>query len=380
MAKRDYYEVLGVPRTASPDEIKSAYRKLARLHHPDLNAANPKAAEERFKELSEAYEVLADPEKRRRYDAEGFAAVDSEFGPGGFSWNNFSHAGDLEDLLGSNPFFQQFFGGGGTLFGRRPPGARARGGDIEVSVRLPMAAAVSGASPTLEIPRIDPCADCRGNGARNGTALETCRDCGGQGQVRRLQSSGFGQMITITECPRCHGTGRRVIEACPTCKGTGRVRSTRHIEVQIPPGIENGAVLRLGGQGAEGSRGGPPGDLYVQVLLDPVPGITRDGTTALTEVTVPLATALLGGEVKVRTLTGEAVVHVPPGSQPESRLRLRGEGFPHLRSSRRGDLMVLLHVDLPSLNGRQKELIAEALGTAARKPTGRRGTLFGARP
>ncbi|MHB1434923.1 MAG: molecular chaperone DnaJ [Thermoplasmata archaeon] len=380
MAKRDYYEVLGVSRTASPDEIKNAYRKLARLHHPDLNAANPKAAEERFKELSEAYEVLADPEKRRRYDTQGFEAVDSEFGPGGFSWNNFSHAGDLEDLLGSNPFFQQFFGGGGSLFGRRPPGARSRGGDIEVSVRLPLSAAVTGANPTLEIPRIDPCPDCHGNGARNGTALETCRECGGQGQVRRVQASGFGPMITIAECPRCHGNGRRVIDPCPTCKGTGRIRSTRHIEVQIPSGIESGAVLRLAGQGAEGSRGGPAGDLYVQVLLDPVPGITRDGTTAHSEVTVPLATALLGGEVKVRTLTGEAVVKVPAGSQPESRLRLRGEGFPHLRSNRRGDLVVLLHVEIPSLNGRQKELVAEALGSSARKPVGRRSTLFGARP
>ncbi len=380
MAKRDYYEVLGVSRTASPDEIKSAYRKLARMYHPDLNAANPKAAEERFKELSEAYEVLADPEKRRRYDVQGFEAVNSEFGPGGFSWNNFSHADDLEDLLGSNPFFQQFFGGGGSLFGRRPPGARARGGDIEVSVRLPLTAAVTGAKPTLEIPRIDPCPDCHGNGARNGTALETCRECGGQGQVRRVQASGFGQMITIAECPRCHGTGRRVVDPCPTCKGTGRVRSLRHIEVQIPPGIESGAVLRLAGQGAEGSRGGLAGDLYVQVVLDAVPGITRDGTTALSEVTVPLATALLGGDVKVRTLTGEAVVKVPAGSQPESRLRLRGEGFPHLRSSRRGDLVILVHVEIPQLNGRQKDLIAEALGSPARRMAGRRGTLFGARP
>ena len=196
MPKRDYYEVLGVPRAASADDIKSAYRRLARQHHPDMNQSNPKAAEERFKELSEAYEVLADTDKRRQYDQFGFSGVEQNFGPQGFTWQNFTHAADLEDLLGSSRFFQELFGQGfiGSPFGeprRRASGLPHRGSDIEISVRLPLSAAVTGAEPTLEVPQFSACADCRGTGALRGTALEVCPECEGRGQVRRSQSRGF---------------------------------------------------------------------------------------------------------------------------------------------------------------------------------------------
>jgi molecular chaperone DnaJ len=386
MAKRDYYEVLGVPRSASPDEVKSAYRRLARLHHPDMNKENPKAAEEKFKELSEAYEVLVDPERRARYDSLGFTGVQQDFGPGGFGWQNFTHAQDLEDLLGSTDFFQHLFGGGipTGLFGRptgRKSGIPARGSDVEISVRLPMSAAVTGAEPTLEVPSSQRCPDCRGTGALRGTALEKCPECDGRGQVRRTQSRGFSQLITILECPMCHGTGQRIREPCPTCDASGILRRVKKLKVEVPPGIEDGAVLRLAHQGVPADGSGPPGDLFVQVLLDPMVNIHREGQDAYTEAHVPLGLALFGGEARVNTITGQAILTVPAGTQPETRFRLRREGFPRLRSTERGDLIVTVHVDLPeSLNAHQRDLLREALGVAAaREATSRRGGLFGRR-
>ncbi|MGC2288941.1 MAG: J domain-containing protein [Thermoplasmata archaeon] len=372
MAKRDYYEVLGVPRTASPEEIKTAYRRLAREYHPDLNKGNPKVAEEKFKELSEAYEVLADETKRKHYDAGGFSGVETDFGPGGFNWQNFTHQGDIEDLLGSSDFLQQLFAqaAGGGLFGGYSGGGprwirpEIRGRDVEVSIRVPLRAAVTGTTPAIDVPRSEPCKDCKGTGARDGTALETCPECRGTGQVRRTSRSGFTQMISIGECPRCHGTGQRIKERCPTCKGTGRIHEVRHLEVSVPPGMEDGGVLRLTGQGEGAPPSGQPGDLFVQVMFEPDPRFQRDGRQAYTEVEVPLPVALLGGEVLVPTITGEASLRIPAGTQPERQFRLRGEGFPRLRGSDRGDLIVTAHVHLPeALTSRQKELLREALGT-----------------
>jgi molecular chaperone DnaJ len=368
MAKRDYYEVLGVPKTASPDEIKSAYRRLARQYHPDVAKENPKAAEEKFKELSEAYEVLADPERRRRYDTMGFGAVESEFGPGGFTWQNFTHRGDLEDLLGASPLFQQLFANFGMPFARTRPEPSNRGHDVEVAVRLPLAAAVEGARPTIEVPRSGPCPDCHGTGAKDGTALETCTECHGTGQVRRVRSQGFAQMITVGNCPRCHGTGQRVLERCPTCKGSGQRRSVERIEVTVPPGMEDGAVLRVPGHGGPGIDGGRDGDLFVQVLFESNDRFHRDGVDAYTETTIPLAIALLGGTVTIPTIEGHAELKIPAGTQPESQFRLRGRGFPHFRSATRGDLIVTAHVELPrSLTGRERDLLREALGAPAAK-------------
>lgn len=381
MPKRDYYDVLGVSRSASVDEVKSAYRKLARQHHPDLNKDNQKAAEERFKEVSEAYEVLVDPEKRQRYDARGFAGVETDFGPSGFTWQNFTHAGDLEDLFAGSGLFQQlfeqgFFGGVGRRAGP------SRGGDLEVAVHLPLSAAVTGAEPTLDVPYAGPCEDCKGTGAKNGTAYDTCPECEGRGQVRRSQTRGFSQMITITECPMCHGSGRRIREACPTCDGAGVVRRSRKIQVTIPPGLDDGSVLRVPRQGSAARPGGVAGDLYVQVTFETPDDLRRVGSDAYGEVRIPLAEALFGGEVRVHTITGEAMLKIPSGTQPESQFRLRGEGFPRPRGRDRGDLIIVVHVELPkSLTTQQKTVLREALGAPA-APEGRssrRSTLFGRR-
>ena len=384
MAKRDYYDVLGIPRGASADDIKSSYRRLARQYHPDMNKDNPKAAEEKFKEISEAYEVLADAEKRRRYDTMGFSGVETDFGPQGFTWQNFTHMNDLEDLLGSSGFFQQLFGQGlgADLFGSggvRGTRASLRGADLEVSVRLPLSAAVTGAEPTLEVPYSGPCADCHGTGALKGTALETCPECGGKGQVRRTTSRGYTQLISITDCPKCHGAGRLIKQVCPVCQGRGIQRKVRSLQVTVPPGFEEGGVLRVAGYGGEASGGRAPGDLFVQVLFDSSSAIQRDGRDAYTEIHVPLATALLGGEVRVPTLTSEAALKIPTATHPESQFRLRGEGFPRFRGRDRGDLIVTVHVDFPkALTSRQKELLREAFGTDAAPPS-KRSVLFGRR-
>ncbi|MCI4318029.1 MAG: molecular chaperone DnaJ [Thermoplasmata archaeon] len=389
MAKRDYYEVLGVSRSATPDEIRTAYRKLARQHHPDMNKDNPKAAEEKFKEISEAYEVLADKEKRGRYDQLGFPGVQTDFGPQGFTWQNFSHVGDLEDLLGSSGFFQQLFqqGFGVDAFSQartRQTEVPYRGSDIEVAVHLPLSAAVSGATPTIEVPQAGRCEECKGTGARKGTALEKCTECDGRGQIRRTQSRGYTQMISIVECPTCHGAGRVIREKCPNCNGAGIIRRVRKIQVTIPPGVEDGAVLRLARQGEMTGSGSIPGDLFVQVQFDPSDTFRREGRDGFSDATVPLSIALFGGEVHVPTLTGSALLKIPAGTQPESQFRLRGEGFPRFRGGDRGDLIVTAHVELPtSLNPRQKELLKEALGRAAAPTAGGapkgKGGLFGRR-
>jgi molecular chaperone DnaJ len=386
MPKRDYYEVLGVSRDAAIDDIKSAYRRLARQHHPDMNQGNAKAAEEKFKELSEAYEVLVDADKRRQYDQFGFSGVEQNFGPGGFTWQNFTHASDLEDLLGSSRFFQEIFGGAG--FAESPfsePRRRAsrvpfRGSDIEISVRLPLTAAVNGAEQTLEVPQLERCDECKGTGARNGTALEVCPECEGRGQIRRTQSRGFSQLITITDCPVCHGSGRRIREACPVCEGVGSIRRVRKLQVSVPPGIEDGAVLRLARQGGVAPGAGGPGDLFVQVLFEPSDTFRREGQDVYTETRIPLADALLGSEVKIPTLTGHAALKIPAGTQPETQFRLRGEGFPRLRGRERGDMIVLTHIDLPeNLTAQQRELIRETFGSPAGRASTRRSGLFGRR-
>jgi molecular chaperone DnaJ len=382
MAKRDYYEVLGVPRTSDTDEIKTAYRRLARLHHPDLNKDNPKAAEERFKELSEAYEVLVDDEKRKRYDQFGHQGVETDFGPGGFNWQNFTHAGDLEDLLGGSEFFQQFFGGNLFTGARaRSMGTPFRGSDIEIGMRLPLSAAVHGTKKTIEVPLQERCEDCAGTGARDGTALEVCPECGGRGQVRRSMQRGNAQFLTIAECPVCHGLGKRIKELCPTCEGAGVLTHAKKITVEIPAGIEDQAVLRLARQGISSGVDSVAGDLFVQIMFEPMENLRREGQDAFTDAQVPLATALLGGETRVKTIESEAILKIPPGTQPESQFRLRGEGFPKLRGRVRGDLFVTVHVRLPDdLTSRQQEMLRSAFaGTSAAEPPPKRAGLFSRR-
>ena len=379
MAKRDYYEVLGVPHTASVEEVKTAYRRLARKYHPDLNKDNAKQSEEKFKELSEAYEVLVDPQKRSRYDAMGFSGVETEFGPGGFTWQNFTHLEDLEDLFGNASIFSQLFGGG--FPGRvRHSGIPERGSDIEVTIRLPLRDAVLGAETTIQVPHSGPCESCRGTGARDGTALEVCPECQGRGQVRRTQSRGYSQLITISDCPVCRGSGRRIRVPCPRCEGSGAVREVRRLQVTIPPGIDDGAVLRLARQGEPSHAGGIPGDLFVQVSFDHDSRFRREGLDVHSEVTVGLPVVLFGGETTVPTLLGHAALRIPGGTQPETQFRLRGEGFPRLRSGERGDHLVTVHVELPhALSAHQKELLREAFGASEGPSAPRRSGLFGRR-
>ncbi|HTP54127.1 MAG TPA: molecular chaperone DnaJ [Thermoplasmata archaeon] len=375
MAKRDYYEVLGVARTASTDEIKTAYRKLARQYHPDVAKGDPKGAEEKFKELSEAYEVLANDEKRHRYDQMGFSGVASDFGPTGFTWQNFTHAQDLEDLLGSSPLFRQFFGNfGGSFEGF---GGRGRGSDLELGVRLPLIAAVEGAHPTVEVPRVTDCPACHATGAKDGTAFEVCPECKGQGQVRRVQSRGYTQLISVAVCPRCRGAGRKILERCPVCRGSGHQQSVERIQVNVPRGVEDGAVLRVPGHGLAGPGGGRPGDLFVQIAFEPSPHVRRDGEDAHVETTVPLATALFGGEVTVPTIDGQAILKIPAGTQPETQFRMRGRGFPPPGGSSRGDEIVTVHVEVPrSLSSHERDLLKEALAPSAGAAAGRKESFF----
>jgi molecular chaperone DnaJ len=374
-AKRDYYEVLGVPKTASEDEIRSAYRRLARQYHPDVAKENPKVAEEKFKELSEAYEVLADADKRKKYDQMGFPGVETDFGPGGFGWQNFTHQSDLEDLLGSNPLFQQLFGSFGSTFGGVRVGGMPGGGDVEVTVRLPLAAAINGAAPMIDVPHTTRCPDCEGTGAEHGTALETCPECHGSGQVRRVHKRGYTQLVTVGVCPKCRGAGRIILKPCPTCHGAGRLRQTERLEVKVPPGMEDGGVLRIPGHGSDGPDGTPPGDLYVQVVFEGSEQFRREGQSAYTEATIPLATAVLGGELTVPTVDGHATLKIPAGTQPETQFRVRGQGFPRFRGGSRGDLFVTVHVEIPrSLSGREKDLLRDALGDKPAAP--RRESLF----
>ncbi|MCI4321668.1 MAG: J domain-containing protein [Thermoplasmata archaeon] len=384
VAKRDYYDVLGVARTAPTEEIKTAYRKLARQHHPDVNRGNPKVAEEKFKELSEAYEVLLDPEKRRRYDAAGFGAVESDFGPGGFTWQNFTHRADLEDLLGSSDFLEQLLRQGFVTDGFLDRGERragpGRGRDVEVAIRLPLSAAVHGAEPTIEVPSTDTCQACQGNGSKDGTELETCPECEGRGQIRRSTSRGYTQMISVSECPTCHGTGRRIKVPCPVCAGRGTLHRVRQLLVKVPPGLDDGSVVRLLGQGGAGAPGGKPGDLFVHVEFEPDSRLRRDGRDAFVETDVPLPVLLLGGEVRVPTVTGEAMLKIPAGTQPEAQFRLRGEGFPTFRGGGRGDVIVQVHAEIPRhLTTRQKELVREAFGTGLPPKPSAKGGLFGRR-
>ena len=390
MPKRDYYEVLGLPRTAGPDEIRSAYRRLARQFHPDLNKDNPKAAEEKFKELSEAYEVLVDPAKRERYDRGGFASVEQDFSPGGFEWSDFRHAQDVEDLLRDNDFLRQFFQQSsagdllGSLFGGRFAGRAGptRGRDLELSLTVHLSDLLEASTREVEILRTERCPSCGGNGAEGGTALGTCRDCGGQGQVRRTRMRGPAQMISIMECPTCHGSGRVVLQRCSVCAGTGRKQVPRHLKIQIPPGLEDGTVLRLAGEGEPGT-GSRRGDLYVRVRVEEGSSFHREGRNLFSELTVSLSQALLGGQVKVPTLKGTALLTIPPGTQPEATLRLRGEGLPPPGGGPRGDYLILIHVRLPAtLSSSQREAVRQLFGppeeAPAREERGR-GSLFGRR-
>jgi molecular chaperone DnaJ len=349
VAKKDYYEVLGVNRDASEDEIKKAYRKLAMKYHPDRNPDNPKA-EERFKEIKEAYEILSDAQKRGAYDQFGHAGVDPQAGMGG-GFGGFGAGGGFSDAFGG--IFDEIFGGGGR-------GGRAsnvyRGSDLRYNLEISLEQAAFGTETKIRIPTMETCAVCKGSGAKPGTQPKTCPTCQGSGQVR-LQQGFFSIQQT---CPKCRGTGKFIAEPCHECHGAGRVKQHKTLAVKIPAGVDEGDRIRLSGEGEQGVNGGPPGDLYVQIHLKPHAVFQRDGSDLHCEMPVSFSTAALGGEIEIPTLDGAAKLRIPEETQSGRTFRLRGKGIKGVRAQTHGDLLCHVVVETPvNLTERQKELLRE---------------------
>jgi molecular chaperone DnaJ len=342
--KQDYYEVLGVPRTASDEEIKRAFRKLAKLHHPDCN--REPGAEEKFKEINEAYQVLSDPEKRHRYDRYG--RVDIE---GGFSDFGFGGLGDI---------FESFWNGFGTPFGRTAQRVPQKGDSLRSHLTLSFEEAVFGSSKEVEVQRIEFCPSCHGIGTEQGTNPETCPDCRGTGQARRVQQSIFGRFTHIATCPRCGGSGAVINNPCSQCKGKGRIKVKREIKVNIPAGVDEGYRLRLDGEGSAGLYGGHPGDLYINLSVKPHNLFHRDGSDILYELSINVAQAALGDEVRVPSLDGKVELKIPPGTQNGKTFRFKGKGISHIDARGRGDLLVKVSVITPQhLDRNQRHLFEE---------------------
>ncbi len=345
MAKRDFYEVLGVQKTANDAELKSAFRKKAMENHPDRNPGDAEA-EARFKEINEAYQILSDQQKRAAYDRMGHAAFEQGGGgPGGFGGGGFGSMSDIfEDLFGD-------------VFGGRRGGAQNRGADLRYNMEITLEEAYKGKSATIKVPTAVTCETCTGTGAKPGTKPKTCPSCKGQGRVRASQ----GFFAIERTCPTCQGRGEVIEEGCPKCGGAGRVTRERQLSVNIPAGVEDGTRIRLANEGEAGPRGGPSGDLYIFISLKPHAFYQRDGADLFCRVPISMVKAALGGEFKVPTLDGgEALIKVPEGTQSGKQFRLRGKGMPVLRSRDMGDLYIQAQVETPqNLTRRQRELLAE---------------------
>ncbi|KXW55759.1 molecular chaperone DnaJ [Ferrovum sp. PN-J185] len=351
MSKKDYYEVLGVSRDASAEDIKKAYRKLAMKHHPDRNPDNPKA-EALFKEAKEAYEILSDDDKRAAYDRFGHAGVDPSQG-GGPGAGGFGGMGGFSDAFGD--IFGDLFGGGGAG-GRSRQGGVYRGADLRYNLDISLEQAARGTETQIRIPTMVTCESCNGSGAKKGTSPTTCSTCGGQGQVR-MQQGFFSLQQT---CPVCHGSGKMITNPCNDCHGSGRTKKHKTLSVKIPAGIDHGDRVRLAGEGEHGVSGGPPGDLYVVVQIRPHPVFERDGADLHCEMPISFATAALGGEIEIPTLDGQAKLKIPAETQTGQVFRLRGKGIKQLRGSGYGDLMCHVTVETPvRLTEEQKELLRQ---------------------
>ena len=350
--KRDYYEVLGVSKTASDSEIKSAYRKLAKKYHPDMNPGD-KEAEAKFKEASEAYAILSDADKRRQYDQFGHAAFDGGAGggAGGFDFNGF----DMGDIFGD--IFGDFFGGGGRS--RSANNGPMKGQNVRVSVHLTFEEACFGTEKEIELNIKEDCAKCHGTGAKPGTQPETCSKCGGKGQVVFTQQSLFGVVRNVQACPDCHGTGKIIKDRCPDCGGSGYISRRKKISVSIPAGIDNGQSIRIRDKGEPGINGGPRGDLLVQVIVGRHPIFQRQDYDIYSTAPITFAQAALGAEVRIKTIDGDVMYTVKPGTQTDTRVRLRGKGVPTTRNKQvRGDHYVTLVLQVPTkMNAEQKELL-----------------------
>jgi molecular chaperone DnaJ len=359
MAQRDYYEILGVSKSASQEELKSAFRRLARQYHPDVNNASD--SEERFKELNEAYAVLSDSEKRAAYDRFGHAGVRGAGGAPDFSVD----FGNFADI------FEEFFGVGG--FGRSSRRSRRvprRGADLQYKVELTFEEAVFGVEKEIEITRDEVCATCRGSGAEPGTTPTRCSNCGGSGEVRQVRQTLLGSMVQVTTCPACNGVGETISTPCSTCGGRGVERKTRSKVISIPAGVDTGNQIRIAGEGQPGIDGGPLGNLYLVIQVKPHQYFRRKGSDILLDLDINIAQAALGADVEVPTVDGLEKLRIPAGAQPGKVLRLRNKGVPSLRGANRGDQLVVLNVEIPKhLTAEQRQLfeqLAKSLGSEVR--------------
>jgi molecular chaperone DnaJ len=361
VAKKDLYEILGVDRNATEEEIKKAYRRLAKKYHPDLNPGD-KEAEQKFKEINEAYEILSDPQKRAQYDQFGDAAFEQGgFGQGGFGQGGFGEGGfdfggfgGFGDIFGD--IFNDFFGTGR----RRAETGPQKGNDIRYDLTLTFEEAAFGTEKEIEVERFEECDVCKGTGAKPGSKPETCPVCHGTGEVRTAQNTPFGRIVNIRTCHRCHGEGKIITDPCNKCGGTGRIRRRRKIRVTIPAGIDEGQMLTLRGEGEPGLRGGPRGDLYIVIHVKPHELFTREGYNVHLKMPISFADAALGGEIKIPTLDGTVSFTIPEGTQTGTKFRLRGKGIPHINGRGRGDQIVEVYIDVPKkLTEKQKELLRE---------------------
>jgi len=356
MAEKDYYDVLGVSRTASKDDIKKAYRRLAMKYHPDMNKDNTKVAEEKFKDISEAYEVLMDDEKRARYDQFGVEGVQSTFRTGGFDWSDFTHFQDISDLFGS-----MGFGSRGSifddLFGRPAQRGPAEGRSLRYDIEVSLKDVAKGAEKDIRVPHTVQCKTCNGVGAKPGD-FRTCPTCKGAGQVQRAQRRGSTSFVTITGCPTCGGRGKEITRPCPTCGGAGVTQTVSTIKVSIPKGADEGMRLRIRGAGEASPDGGPPGDLFVVLHMQDDPTFHREGNDLYIDARISITQAALGDEIRVPTPEGDAIVKIPPGTQNGTLFRLKGKGLPNLRGHGQGDQFVRVIVEIPTkLTSAQRELL-----------------------
>ena len=358
--KRDYYEVLGVQKGASEDELKKAYRKLAKENHPDLHPGD-KDCEARFKEINEAYEVLSDPDKRAKYDQFGHAAFDPNQGFGGGGFGGF---GDFSGFGGFGDIFGDIFGFGGG--GGKNPNAPRKGDNLRANLNIKFEEAAFGVKKDVTLTRIEQCPDCKGSGCAAGTTAEVCPDCKGSGQVKTTQRTPFGMMQSNVQCSKCKGRGKIIHSPCQTCRGIGSIRRQHKVNINVPAGIDDGQTISLRGQGNAGLNGGPAGDLLVTILVQPHARFEREGTSILLDQEISFAKAALGAEIEVPTLDGKVKLTVPEGTQTGTMFRLKGKGVPYLRSTGRGDQFVTVRVVVPKgLNSNQKEALkafAESLG------------------
>ena len=374
--KRDYYEVLGVSKGASDDEIKKAYRKLAKKYHPDMNPGD-KEAEAKFKEVNEAYSILSDSDKRARYDQFGHAGVDPNYGAGGpgGGFGGFDMGDiDLGDIFGS--FFGGGFGGFGGSSSARRNGPQ-KGESLRASLTISFEEAAFGCEKEINLTRTEQCEACHGSGAEPGTTAETCPDCRGTGVVRVQQRTGGFAFSSTAPCTRCRGTGKIIHTPCKACGGNGSVKKTKRVTVSIPAGIDEGQAVSLRGQGNAGKNGGPSGDLIVGIHIRPHPQFQRDGTTVLYEQPVTFYQAVMGAELEIPTIDGKVKYNLPAGTQTGTTFRLRGKGIPELRGRGRGDQYVTIRIQVPtSLNGEQKEALrafAQAMGEDVPEESGLKG-------